>query len=256
MANCITRHIPNTLTCLNLFSGCIACVMAFEARYEWALAFIIFSAVFDFFDGMMARALDAHSIIGKDLDSLADDVSFGVAPSLIVFSLFKEMDYSGAMESLAGVFPYLAFLLSVFSALRLAKFNNDTRQTSSFVGLPVPANALFWASLVTGAHDWLVSSNFHPVYLLLLVCLFSWLLVSEIQCSHSNSRICHGKTIKQASFSCLSAFRSSSSWESAAFLQSSSGIYCFRLLQGKVNKQIFGTVVVLKFAENEHIKRH
>ena len=180
MANCITRHIPNTLTCLNLFSGCIACVMAFEARYEWALAFIIFSAVFDFFDGMMARALDAHSIIGKDLDSLADDVSFGVAPSLIVFSLFKEMDYSGAMESLAGVFPYLAFLLSVFSALRLAKFNNDTRQTSSFVGLPVPANALFWASLVTGAHDWLVSGSFHPVYLLLLVCLFSWLLVSEI----------------------------------------------------------------------------
>ena len=85
MANCITRHIPNTLTCLNLFSGCIACVMAFEARYEWALAFIIFSAVFDFFDGMMARALDAHSIIGKDLDSLADDVSFGVAPSLIDF---------------------------------------------------------------------------------------------------------------------------------------------------------------------------
>lgn len=159
MANCITRHIPNTLTCLNLFSGCIACVMAFEARYEWALAFIIFSAVFDFFDGMMARALDAHSIIGKDLDSLADDVSFGVAPSLIVFSLFKEMDYSGAMESLAGVFPYLAFLLSVFSALRLAKFNNDTRQTSSFVGLPVPANALFWASLVTGAHDWQTSSN-------------------------------------------------------------------------------------------------
>ena len=142
MANCITRHIPNTLTCLNLFSGCIACVMAFEARYEWALAFIIFSAVFDFFDGMMARALDAHSIIGKDLGSLADDVSFGVAPSLIVFSLFKEMDYSGAMESLAGVFPYLAFLLSVFSALRLAKFNNDTRQTSSFVGLPVPAKRL------------------------------------------------------------------------------------------------------------------
>ena len=142
MANCITRHIPNTLTCLNLFSGCIACVMAFEARYEWALAFIIFSAVFDFFDGMMARALDAHSIIGKDLDSLADDVSFGVAPSLIVFSLFKEMDYSGAMESLAGVFPYLAFLLSVFSALRLAKFNNDTRQTSSFVRTSRPGKRL------------------------------------------------------------------------------------------------------------------
>lgn len=179
MANCITRHIPNTLTCLNLFSGCIACVMAFEARYEWALAFIIFSAVFDFFDGMMARALDAHSIIGKDLDSLADDVSFGVALPDCIF-LVQGNGLFGRNGKLGRRFPYLAFLLSVFSALRLAKFNNDTRQTSSFVGLPVPANALFWASLVTGAHDWLVSSNFHPVYLLLLVCLFSWLLVSEI----------------------------------------------------------------------------
>ena len=130
MPNCITRHIPNTLTCLNLFSGCIACVMAFEAKYEWALAFIIISATFDFFDGMMARALNAHSVIGKDLDSLADDVSFGVAPSFIVFSLFKEMQYPGWMESIAAFFPYLAFLLSVFSALRLAKFNNCLLYTS------------------------------------------------------------------------------------------------------------------------------
>ena len=138
MANCITRHIPNTLTCLNLFSGCIACVMAFEARYEWALAFIIFSAVFDFFDGMMARALDAHSIIGKDLDSLADDVSFGVAPSLIVFSLFKEMDYSGAMESLAGVFPYLASEIPMFSL----KFKNlswkDNKTSFIFLLVCIP----------------------------------------------------------------------------------------------------------------------
>lgn len=180
MANCITRHIPNTLTCLNLFSGCIACVMAFEAKYELAFAFIFLGSVFDFFDGMMARLLHAYSAIGKDLDSLADDVSFGVAPSLIVFSLFKEMHYPGVMESLAPFFPYLAFLISVFSALRLAKFNNDTRQTTSFIGLPVPANALFWASLVTGAHDFLVSDAVHPLYLLLLVGLFSWLLVSEI----------------------------------------------------------------------------
>ncbi len=70
MANCITRHIPNTVTCLNLFSGCIACVMAFEARYEWALAFIIFSAVFDFFDGMMARLFKVSGPLGKELDSL------------------------------------------------------------------------------------------------------------------------------------------------------------------------------------------
>lgn len=180
MANRITRHIPNTLTCLNLFSGCIACVMAFEARYEAALGFIILSAAFDFFDGMMARVLNAHSAIGKDLDSLADDISFGVAPSLIVFSLFKEMNYPEAMASMASYFPYLAFLLAVFSALRLAKFNNDTRQTNSFVGLPVPANALFWASLTAGGHSWLTSDSLYPICLLLLVGLFSWLLVSEI----------------------------------------------------------------------------
>ena len=180
MTNVIKNNIPNTVTCLNLFFGCIACVMAFEARYALALLFIILSAVFDFFDGMLARVLNAHSIIGKDLDSLADDVSFGVAPSLIVFSLLKEMYYPASMEFIAPYLPYAAFLISVFSALRLAKFNNDTRQTSSFIGLPVPANALFWGSFVVGAHDFLVSENCHPVYILLLVCLFSWLLVSEI----------------------------------------------------------------------------
>ena len=183
MTNVIKKNIPNTVTCLNLFSGCIACVMAFEARYELALLFIILSSVFDFFDGMLARALNAHSIIGKDLDSLADDVSFGFAPSAIVFSLFKEMYYPASMEFIAPYLPYAAFLISVFSvfsALRLAKFNNDTRQTTSFIGLPVPANALFWASLVAGAHDILISESCHPVYLFIVVCLFSWLLVAEI----------------------------------------------------------------------------
>ena len=116
MTNVIKNNIPNTVTCLNLFSGCIACVMAFEARYDLALLFIILSAVFDFFDGMLARVLNAHSIIGKDLDSLADDVSFGVAPSLIVFSLLKEMYYPASMEFIAPYLPYAAFLISVFSA--------------------------------------------------------------------------------------------------------------------------------------------
>lgn len=180
MANSITRHIPNTLTCFNLFSGCIGCVMAFQANYEGALLFIILSAVFDFFDGLAARALNAHSFIGKDLDSLADDVSFGVTPSLVVFSLFKEMTYPAYMEGLTPYLPYAAFLISVFSALRLAKFNNDTRQTTSFVGLPVPANALFWGSLAMSMHEWIISEKFHPIYLLILVCVFSWLLVSEI----------------------------------------------------------------------------
>lgn len=180
MANVIKNNIPNTVTCLNLFSGCIACVMAFEARYDLALLFIILSAVFDFFDGMLARALNAHSTIGKDLDSLADNISFGLAPSVIIFSLFKEMYYPPYMESIAPYVPYTAFLISVFSMVRLAKFNNDTRQTSSFVGLPVPANALFWGSLIAGAHDTLISESCHPVYLLIVVCLFSWLLISEI----------------------------------------------------------------------------
>ena len=90
--------------------------MAFEANYNLALVFIILSAVFDFFDGMMARLLNAHSPIGKDLDSLADDVSFGVAPSLVVFSLFKEMYYPASMEFIAPYMPYAAFLISVFSA--------------------------------------------------------------------------------------------------------------------------------------------
>ena len=99
MANRITRHIPNTLTCLNLFSGCIACVMAFEFKYDWALTFIIISAVFDFLDGMSARVLHAPSPIGKELDSLADDISFGLVPSVIIFSLLRESTYSDLMSS-------------------------------------------------------------------------------------------------------------------------------------------------------------
>ena len=177
MANCITRHIPNALTCMNLFSGCIACVMAFHANFEMAMLFIVIGAVFDFFDGLAARLLHAYSNIGKDLDSLADDVSFGVAPALIVFSLFKQIDYPDYLSFLANWLPYAAFLIAVFSALRLAKFNNDTRQTTSFIGLPVPANALFWASLIAGCKP---IASYHPLLTLALVCLFSWLLVSEI----------------------------------------------------------------------------
>ena len=177
MANCITRHIPNALTFMNLFSGCIACVMAFHANFEMAMLFIVIGAVFDFFDGLAARLLHAYSNIGKDLDSLADDVSFGVAPALTVFSLFKEINYPDYLSFLANWLPYAAFLIAIFSALRLAKFNNDTRQTTSFIGLPVPANALFWASLVAGCKP---IASYHPLLTLALVCLFSWLLVSEI----------------------------------------------------------------------------
>ena len=176
MANRVTKHIPNTITCMNLFSGCLCCVMAFRHQFDYALLFIILSAVFDFFDGLAARALDAHSIIGKDIDSLADDISFGLAPSMIVFALMSEM-FEGT-TGWQSYIPYIAFLISVFSALRLAKFNNDSRQTSSFIGLPVPANALFWGALVAGFHDWLLNI---PVWALIITILIScWLLVCEL----------------------------------------------------------------------------
>ncbi len=180
MANCITRHIPNTATCCNLFSGCVACVMAFEANYRMAVLFIIVGAVFDFFDGMLARLLKVSGPMGKELDSLADDVTFGLAPALIAFSLFHEVTYPVWLQPAAWLVPYAAFLIAVFSVLRLAKFNIDARQSSSFIGMPTPANALFWGSLVIGAHDFLVSETFNVVWLFLLVCLTSWLLVAEI----------------------------------------------------------------------------
>lgn len=181
MANAITRHIPNTVTCLNLFSGCIACVMAFEAKYELAFLFIIIGAVFDFFDGMLARLLKAYSPIGKELDSLADDITFGVAPALLVFSFLKEpsMMYPDFLLGIKEYIPYLAFLLAVFSGLRLAKFNVDERQTSSFIGLPTPANALFWGALIVGGHNFLLL-HFCVIFILLIVIVFSLLLVSEI----------------------------------------------------------------------------
>ena len=179
------RHIPNTLTCMNLFSGCLSVVMAFSHNYQAAFAFILLSAVFDFFDGLAARALHAHSPIGKDLDSLADDVSFGVAPASMLFNLLMQLAETQEWGGARAYLPYVAFLLAVFSALRLAKFNNDTRQTTSFIGLPVPANALFWASYVLLLQD--LGDEFlwywaFPVALFtqVLVLLFSWLLVSEI----------------------------------------------------------------------------
>ena len=180
MANCITRHIPNTVTCCNLFCGCIAAYMAFQADYEKAILFIILGAVFDFFDGMLARLFKVSGPLGKELDSLADDITFGLAPSAVVFSLFKEVYYPEFLLPISEYVPYTAFIIAAFSALRLGKFNIDTRQTTSFIGLPTPANALFWGSLVVGSHDFLVSESFNAVYLFLLVLLMSYLLVAEI----------------------------------------------------------------------------
>lgn len=180
MANCITRHIPNTVTCCNLFCGCIASIMGFQAKYEMAILFIILGAVFDFFDGMLARLFHVSGPLGKELDSLADDITFGFAPSVIVYSLFKEVQYPDILAPFTDYIPYTAFIIAVFSALRLGKFNIDTRQSTSFIGMPTPANALFWGSLVVGGHDFLVSESFNAIYLLILVLIMSYLLVAEI----------------------------------------------------------------------------
>ena len=180
MANAITRNIPNTITSCNLFCGCVAVYMAFKSNYDMAMLFIILGAVFDFFDGMSARLLHVSSAIGKELDSLADDVTFGLAPAAIAFSLFKEVHVPEFLAPVAEILPYTAFLISVFSALRLAKFNIDERQTSSFIGMPTPANALFWSSLVVGSHDFLISDAFNAIYLFILVVVMSLLLVAEL----------------------------------------------------------------------------
>ena len=178
------KHIPNIITCCNLVCGCIAICATFQvsvpANYFWAIVFILIGAIFDFFDGMVARALGVSSPIGKELDSLADVVTFGVAPSAMLFCLFREVQYPAFMEPLRVLMPYTAFIMAAFSALRLAKFNLDTRQSSSFIGLPTPANALFWGSLIVGQHAFLVSGKFNALFLFLLMMLFCFLLVAEI----------------------------------------------------------------------------
>ena len=121
---------------------------------------------------MVARALGVSSPIGKELDSLADVVTFGVAPSAMLFSLFQEVQYPDFMEPVRNFMPYTAFIMAAFSALRLAKFNLDTRQTSSFIGLPTPANALFWGSLIVGQHAFLVSGRFNALFLFLFIFIY------------------------------------------------------------------------------------
>lgn len=180
------KHIPNTLTLANLLLGCLSIVSAFEGNLLLAAYLIIFAAVFDFLDGFSARLLKAYSPMGKELDSLSDLVSFGVAPSVIVFHLLKDALGASAADGFTGgqVLLAIPFLIAVFSALRLAKFNIDTRQTTSFIGLPTPANALFIVGIVLGLNssrsDWFELLTSSPVAIIIMVLLLSALLVSPI----------------------------------------------------------------------------
>jgi CDP-diacylglycerol--serine O-phosphatidyltransferase len=158
------------LTSGNVFCGCIAIVMAIRGNITIATYFIFASAIFDFFDGFVARLLKAQSSLGLQLDSLADMISFGVAPSAIIFSILS----SSTPAELPVFIPYLAFFIAVFSALRLAKFNIDERQTTEFIGLPTPAATLFFCGLadfnvfnITGFY---VVLTLIPIFCFLLVC--------------------------------------------------------------------------------------
>ncbi len=179
MIKAIRNNIPNAITSLNLLFGCMACIMAFHCfdpmcgtsikGYQWAFIFIALSAVADFFDGLVARLLHAVSGIGKELDSLADSVSFGLAPALVLYNIMIGQG--------AGHWALFALLLPVFGALRLARFNIDPNQSTVFTGLPIPANAIFWI----GFTAWYAM---HPVPLwivILLIVVLSLLMVCNLR---------------------------------------------------------------------------
>lgn len=180
MANIIVRNIPNSITCCNLISGCIATYNAFLGDIRMALLWIIVGAVFDFFDGMSARLLKVSSPIGKELDSLADDITFGFAPSAIIFYELSIMEYPSKLLMLKPYLPYFAFVMAAYSALRLAKFNLDERQSLGFIGLPTPANALFWGALFVGAQNFMESTAYMLPVVLLMICVSCWLLIAEV----------------------------------------------------------------------------
>ena len=174
------KHIPNTITCCNLISGCVSCVMAMQGDFILAFLFIVLGAVFDFFDGMVARLLKVSSPLGVQLDSLADDVTFGFAPSFMVFVFMRTLTFPDAFVDIAPFVPFVAFIIAAFSALRLAKFNIDKRQTTTFIGLPTPANALFWASLVVGYGKYISDLTFGWMLMIGMILLSCYLLVAEI----------------------------------------------------------------------------
>lgn len=169
------------MSLLNLLCGVLAIVCVFEFELHYASWFIIAGAVLDFFDGLVARLLNAHSELGKQLDSLADVVTFGVAPGIIGYQLLAN---SHGYEW----FTFFPLMIPMFGALRLARFNIDTRQSDSFIGMPIPANAVFWLSLPLIIHfgdsfppiflrpEWIS----HPAFIVSFTVLFSVLMVSNL----------------------------------------------------------------------------
>ncbi len=183
----IKQNIPNFITILNLTAGCFSIVSVFNNDFFKAAIFIFIAAIFDFLDGTFARILKAKTPIGEQLDSLADVVSFGVAPGMIVYHLLLKSNFINAPDNSAFQFLVIAaFLIPAFSAIRLAKFNLDVNQSDSFVGLPVPANAIFIASLPIIAdlnlfnYVWINEIVYNTWFLLALCVISSYLLISKI----------------------------------------------------------------------------
>lgn len=216
----IKKHIPNAITCCNLICGCLAIIKVFDDNLILAAYLIGLAALFDFFDGFVARLLKVSSPIGKDLDSLADMVTFGVVPGLIMFKLISKFYFinrglsfyaEGSASEIQKfgdtwsnfnsntLLAYFGLLIPVFSAIRLAKFNNDSRQSESFIGLPTPANAILIGSIPLILNQQFGSEGFYtrlfeniktnpsvysivfnPVLLCMLSCVLSLLLVSEL----------------------------------------------------------------------------
>ncbi|MCQ2284175.1 MAG: CDP-diacylglycerol--serine O-phosphatidyltransferase [Bacteroidales bacterium] len=175
------KHIPNTLTCLNLVCGCLSCMAALKSNLEAASMWIVASAVFDFFDGFAARMLKVSSPIGKELDSLSDVVSFGVAPAMITYTWLTRCFFEippAHQTPFMEMMPFIVLLVPALSAVRLANFNIDDRQSTNFIGLPTPANALFLGFIPAAAEKIAILSNFWVVWFLTLA--LAILLVSNI----------------------------------------------------------------------------
>lgn len=187
----IKKHIPNTITLLNLASGLLAVIAVFKGYYDEAFIFVCLGIFFDFWDGFLARKFKVSGELGLQLDSLADVVTSGVVPGLMMFKLFQDIQEDDTSKYFLteefyymGFVPYLGFIITLASAYRLAKFNIDTRQTDSFIGLPTPANALLIMSIpmiqYAGTHEWLVEALYNPFVLLAITVLSAYMLNAEI----------------------------------------------------------------------------
>ncbi len=176
------KHIPNIITLINLLFGCFALVCIFYGRYNWVFIWLLLAGLADFADGLVARILNVHSPLGKELDSLADMVSFGVVPGAMYFAILGGTNLEGDLTQ--NWIPFMGFVVTLLSCYRLAKFNLDTRQTEDFIGLATPSSTVFATGLYLmyyyNSFGWQnIISN--PLFLIPVILIMSYLLISEFR---------------------------------------------------------------------------